>query len=163
MYCPCLPSFIHLVYFSPPSFDFWQTVYIVYAVTRPMYDMPIFVQGANTPRNVFWRVDCDCPLSEHWTQYFPLPSFWDALGSRKQGIRLYSSHAYNPIISNSSHNVCRCVHWKEFPEICRFYIPSKPQAPSTHVEFLQKHQMLKNVSRTSFSYCPTNFCLSRLC
>lgn len=139
LYCHCLSSFTHLVYFPPPSFYFWQTMHMT--VIRPIYDMSIFVQGANTSRNVLWRVDCDFPLSEHWTQNLPFPSFWDAPGSRKQGIRLYSSYSYNPILSNSSHNVCRCVHWKEFPEtFADFTFPLSPTPPSTHVEFPQKHQ-----------------------
>lgn len=123
--------------------------------------MSIYDQGATTTRmsskESCGRVDCDSPAARRLDIELSLTLcipevLWDALRSRKQGVRLYSLHSCNPILSNSSHNVCRCFNRKEFPETfadCTF--PPSPTPHSTHVEFSRKYQNAEkqNVSKTS--------------
>lgn len=86
-----------------------------------------------------------------FTQCIP-EVLWDAPRSRKQGVRLHTLHSYNPFLSNSSHNVCRCFDRKEFTEIfADFTFPPSPTPRSTDVEFAQKYQSTEewNLSKTS--------------
>lgn len=81
------------------------------------------------------------PLPEDWTQNFPSPSafqrcFWKPPKSRKQGVRLYALHSFNPFLSNSSHNACRCLTQKKFTEtLADLTFSPSPTPHSTDVEF----------------------------
>lgn len=103
------------------------------------------------------KADCGSPSARRLdterslTQCIP-ELLWIAPRSRKQGARQYSLHSYNPFLSNSSHNVCRCFNQKEFTEtFSDFTFPSSPTPCSTDVEFSQKYQSAEewNLSKAS--------------